>query len=951
MSTHRRPAQKGFGKGIILSLLSVVTLVGVVTFFWPLRVLLVRWELETLVPGFVQSSYAELMEKPQQAVGQSVLSLRRDLLTLSHVQPPRPERWLAASAEKHDPTSPQKSAQNNSGRQHLSTPLTIDLHDHTLQFSPLDWSPRRPALPTVQQQNKDKDSKEKEQPALRTLPRAGTGKRPTAVSRAVFSAVNEWGSVEQLSRRAVPLQPGESVFLLPDGMSKRWGFEWNSELTLHHISFGATPDRRDAPGHLQVEPIYASSLPPLDSEGRVKPRSQQPSRASKQKPLLMTVEPDPALHFDVSPVPTVASVNLGPLLKRKNAQDLKSIKITWSEKSSGVLLLLGRTSLSKQTPPPSGFLSAEVDSLEWPAPILGKTTAALEKLVGSNELQTVHEVWPQRIENPAFTSTADASVPDARSTSKRTLLSQIASQFPTTVGVWVHGEGQGSLEPQQTPTASDMDVQVVLSPDQSGRIPGETLAQLASVVSAGHFVRLRFPWLPQDIKQISATAYVNTLLRASWPASRAATVLRSAEDQELLQQEELYLRLDNILVDLIRSVPQLDPSPSVLVQVARQPNELKRGIIQLSKDVPQGFAPGYASLAVRSRFSPDQSQAGATPLESPLTEIELLDWVQKRFEKKIREKKGRSAKRRKKKQEASTPKDLLVAEVEGQEGSLYVFRRGWVFLPQQENVGTNGHAARVAGKPLFGVPLEEVVAAKDRIYLAHLPRNEVLLHTRISGTGPKNRKLFVDLRSEFPVKRCSSSEGDLKLSQSALRSEGWMHIKARGKASRRSTHTDVVCLIDLAHSNPIKTAMKRRRRTAQQGSGKVEKEAVVSLSLRVSVDGKRVPMSAFQFGPYGESWEFVSSSSNVAHLDFKSVASRLLNLLPSLERERLSRKESDGKGSSGKAPHLSTHIHVWTSPAAPLPLEHPTQEDWQKEIENFVESRYELAEQLRSRRL
>ena len=959
MNSSRLKKEKPARKKLLVALFTLVIVLGAIVVFWPSKKLVgtipILRSIQTESEVLPQSLLTHF-KNPKSPVRQSILSLRRDILALSDVLPLQPERWdwQLSGAKAEGSRNPTKNAIPHQEVKKDQT--TLDLDGHKLELWPQDHS--KNSTPDKQQ-----------------------GEWSGPVWKAHFKGLNSLGSVEIIERDIVQLTPGQSVYMLPASAKTREQdpqkqhssqnqdtgkplieYNWANKLSLVVIALGATPDRLDAPGHLSVELVYSKSE---EREKQPSPQEQLPQNETETK----EVDSESIFVFEVSHIPNIQYIDLSPHLRNKirKKSQIKGIKVSWQQKSSGRLLILGTQETkgtkkrNSSSSPLSGFLLATKDSLKWQEPTLPRTQSAVQSLSEQADnpnsvFTTVHEVWPQYLDKMVNHQQFQK-------------LQNIGTLYKSSIRVDIVPE---PVSHRTLPKNFEgVGTRIILTGDSLGRVPEESSAQLASLVAAGHFVHLHFWWEAEDISSASLDTYLASLQSFSLEKLKRITLFASPEDWHSLQQQELFLRTDQVIVGIVEKIPKTE-KPSIVVHIARQPNILKREIVQLNDQVPLRYAPGYATLLLQHPQQAKQKGAMKTP-ESPMTQAglvsSLLNFFGKSFDEPLSKNPSQSKKRRNRKRKAASTQQkpestALVAQVSGDRGSLFVFRRGWTFVPHR----LTGSLLQ-NNQPLFGVPLGDIVDAKKKILQTYQDQHQVRLDltlelgTQTSEKSFQGQEVLFDLRSEHPFKGCSSSFPKTVFKSSAITREGWMMMTARvpwTPQPKKDHETDapqantveLSCVLDVSVQNPLpkkEPRQNRKKGTEQTTKPKNEEEGEVSLSVRASVSGKRLPLSKFSFGPYREPAASISKSRSAFLLDLRSFYKRLLTITQPISKDQASVLfQSQEKRNSLKN---SATVHVSTRPTASVPTHHVESKNWQQESRDFVEKRLEYAKKLKELKL
>lgn len=968
MKRHRR-----HGHGLSQTVITATALCGIlmaaVVLLFPL------WKAMVLQIGDSAQVQFKASAPGQSPSAQSVLSLRRDLLGLAWTGPVTADRWFAtppayqapaadtADSEgriaptdgEQSPNDPEVAAgtgQPSSTAERLSGIFATALDDgtHTLEIQ-VDGALQTGHNPPQ--------------------------KSSSVVRNAQFTALNALGAREWLNRRVVALNPGQSAYFYPSDFSDGLRPRWENGLTLVVIALGATADRVDAPGKLSVEPLVVPRpVNRKDQKEGSRTADQESGRSSstgESRPLVYTVAEDPATHFEVSHVPQVEDLKLSGLVNEQQSPD--ALRLTWSSKSSGTLLVLGirkepAVQTADQTPP--GFLLMSADELAHPEPSLPNTRSQLQQLAGSSEIIELHEVWPAH--------------PDELQNHLALLGKAPADQEPPANEISEFGRqnyrgviridliSNGASLPPLNPLAGLADARAVIEADPWGRTPIETTAQIASLVATGFLVHLHVWWKPESLplSHISWQTLAANLFQGRLSDRLASTLLAGPDSPRPLRNRETFSRMDAFEASLLGLLPA-HPQPTVFLHIARQPNVLKREIVRLIDDVPLEYAPGYAAVLPGERWQPPSAprrrveKKGRTktrtrqsepqfgeegrrdepsnrffPVESPTTQegvlsALLMGLIQKEASgvalvtEPLRTEAGGSGTVASHSSGGKDDPSGLVAAVTGSPGSLFVFDRGWIFVP--------GLKAPGSSKPVYGVPLEDLVEARKSIY-AHLNKNPIRL-VSVDVLKAPGSDVQLEWRSEFPFSACSASAADTAISQKVSDdAEGWMQVKVSlppGEGRVLAT-----CIIDLSEKNPIPRQKRDADKTERGETGHTIEALPIQFSLRVMESGKKLPITNFVFGPYRESGETLSLSKAGVELNLEEQTERLMKVTaPSRNEESLTESGNTSE----------TRAWIYMSPGSQLPLDHPVQEDWEILARAFVRDRLKLASQLRESRL
>lgn len=905
---------------------------------------------------------------------QSVLSLRRDLLGLAWTRPVTADRWFASPPVYQ---SPKSDSADDEGRI-----LPADIGQSSQDLNVIADSDQLPGAKSQILHNfvipLDEGTHTLDLSSAKVVQ---SGPPPqqnisSIVRTAQFSTVNVLGAQEWLNRKVVALDPGQSAYLYASAFSEGLHPQWENELTLVVIALGATADRVDAPGKLSFEPIEvprpATRRDQKNESHGAEKESKGPSRSNKSRTLLYTVPEDPATHFAISHVPQVEDLNLNDLVNPQHSPD--ALRITWSAQSSGTLLILGiRKSPAPQatdhTPP--GFLLISADELAHPEPSLPQTRSQLQKLAGPSKVVELHEVWPahpHELENHLALLGQSA----ANQSPFADKLSEFGRQNYRGV-IRVDLIANSAPLPPQAQLATVADARVIIEADQWGRTPLETTAQIASLVATGFLVHLHIWWKPDvlPLSNISWQTHAAHLLHGQMSARLASTILAGPDAPSLLRNREIFSRMDAFEAELLRLLPD-HPQPTVLLHIARQPNALKRDIVRLTENVPLDYAPGYAAVLPGERWWPEfaegkrgrqkslrkskraqsspplgderqheESAIRSFPVESPTTQDRVLSalllGLTRQDPSKVSTSGGlvRSAERgsetlawRSRGREGDSAG--LVAAVEGAPGTLFVFDRGWIFVP--------GWKAPGSSNPVYGVPLEDLVEARQSIY-THLNQDPIRL-VSVDIRKSDDSELQLEWRSEYPFSACSASALATTISQKVSDSEGWMQVKV--SVPPGESRVLATCVINLSQKNPIR--LKQRNEENETNSAR-ENEAETlpgQLALRVIESGKKLPLANFVFGPYRERGESLSLSKSGIELNLEKQTERLMKITAPARTEGSLKEAAEASG---------TQAWLYVSPGRQLPQDHPVKEDWETLVRAFVRERQELATQLRASRL
>jgi hypothetical protein len=288
-----------------------------------------------------------------------------------------------------------------------------------------------------------------------------------------------------------------------------------------------------------------------------------------------------------------------------------------------------------------------------------------------------------------------------------------------------------------------------------------------------------------------------------------------------------------------------------------------------------------------------------------------------------------------------------LAVVQGPEGRMHVFNRGRVFIPKM--VPSRFLSDDIAA-PLIMLPLEDVAEAR-RILLKDASSQDTYAMQIFVPNGQGGKNLQLEIRSEFPVRQCSATSKGVTF-ESSFGYDGWTSIIIR-RALEKPPPKDagapdssllVGCLIDGKHPNPMpKRKVTEAPLVSAADLSVVQRKPAkpsrpVSVTVRVTIDGDRLPVSSFVLGPYQEPadqfWhDDTAGQKTQFSFDLKADVGRLLALWFS-QRPK------------GPALWLSSGAEAdwWQTEAA-------SQQDWSLEVENFLLRRESIAEKVRKNAL
>ncbi len=785
---------------------------------------------------------------------------------------------------------------------------------------------------------------------------------------------------EVLEFPAIPLAPGQSIELLPDsvigaGESGRLGYGDLSALGIQVICIGATPDRLDAPGKLQLE-------------------------AKRQTPEAATITPT---FVNVSHAPTISQVSLASVADMQPDR----IKLTWSSESSGTLLVLGlvKGPLSQSKSPAeggAGSLFVTANEIWSAAEFFGRSLAQLKQRTAVAPLQ-IQNIWPE------YSSSLS---------NERALMQQISKfnsfgvghSFTHRVDVQLDSASQlkdgllqhrpGVMDSADTSRASMPDS--VSIPTRSivtfERFVGSpatdsVLDEVARLVRLGGFVHLNF-FPPEDralspkLVEAAQRRIMGEIARGDLDFSKLRSLSIFALPQDLmnLSAGEEFARIDAAVARLIL---ELDEAANTVVLTQEGKEELKAvpyssTVIHVSHfqdlaavadrpylmNLPRGFAPGAALI---SPVSEPVLLPWNARLEAGVSQVEWAEWMGQTFSSP-----GTSANRREPPQgplavsrSASRPESQLeiIATTRGDDGTLYVFDKGWVFLPRLE-LEKIGLARQQL--PAYGIATDLISDAKHEIFRLESGLQRIRLDVVFRGAETNRR---IEFRSDFPIVRCSASRDSVTFSK-VFGQDGTMTVTAdvapgaggpvavtseSGAASDKPDNEltpgfVVSCLVDKFVRNPVPKPRSERQERPDEARVRAEAKAkadaradrlrlglrpevseIATFSIRMTEDGKKFPLERIAIGPYLESADISASESartrSAVQFDLVKDFRRLLTLVtPEVE------------GSDFSAVILS-------SASSELDSSHPTVIDWQPEVETFLEDRVKIAERVRASRL
>jgi hypothetical protein len=860
----------------------------------------------------------------------SILSQRRDLLGLSWIAPVTTDRWFSSPRIYGPPQ--QTTLESEGSTRPGETEHLAQIAEQALPQSQDETPPLQTQTTTSREAEFGQNPTDTQSMAIdshHSLTILPTEQRPgpsgkgakslSPVKVARFAAVNQRGGYEKLERHVVALKPGESAYFYPPAFANGSGPQWEQALQLAVIALGATPDRVDAPGHLTVEPIFSHR--PLANAALKSSSTEMPSasgelsRDGTHSTALSGESSDTTSDFAVSHVPKVESLDLGGLVSSTRQPD--ALRLTWSPKSSGTLLVLGSRSgnaAAKHQESQAGLLVLTTDELAHPEPSLPLTRNHLLSRAGPTGIVERHEVWPAH--------------PDEQENS-RALLGETVGGFQPTLRPLVPFGRQnyrGTVRvdlvdinwtgPTQTVLTEAADARVTIQADPWGRIPEETTAQIASLVATGFMVHVHIWWKPKTLPfaQIGWEALSSNLLQGPLSERLASTLLGTPKTSEALRNREVFQRIDAFESSLLKLLPS-KPQPTILVHIARQPNLLKREIVRLTEDVPPNYAPGYVAMLLGERWtSPDGTRTPSFPVGSPTTQGAVLSALLEGLSQNAPHQESSSSDPERSlstnegkrqgsdgEEKASHPAEL-VAALTGRPGSLFVFQRGWIYLPEGDEPGNS--------RPVFGVPLEDIYEARRGIY-THLNQSPIRLFS-ININTVDRAEVVVEWRSTYPVEACSASALGTNISQTTQDQDRTTEVRFTFPPD--TTHAVATCIVDLS-SKAAPLLDKQRLGEAEGASLQSE------LSLRASVSGRKMSPSDFVVGPYREIGDSLSLSKAGIDLDLNRQAQRLMKITASPSTE------GDFANASTEE---DTRIWLYMSPGNELPLAHPIKRSWGK---------------------
>lgn len=775
---------------------------------------------------------------------------------------------------------------------------------------------------------------------------------------------------EVLEFPAIPLAPGQSVELLPEMIAgvqdgERPGHWGASPLGVQVICIGATPDRLDAPGKLLLETKV---------------------QASESAPIIM----------NVSHAPLVGQVSLAAAA----ANQPERIKLTWSSESSGTLLILGLLKRPVEDVPESalgkpGSILVTANQIWSASEFFGKSRAQLEKR-SSGSSMLIQKIWPEYSSSArndgallehvrgskglglihAFTHRVDIQLDSALSLKDELLKDRSGSHSGA---IAPHTDAVDSVS---LPTRS-----IVTFHRFVGADGGEGLLPvIARLVRQGGLVHLNF--LPTEERELNSKLVeaaqrrlMGEVLRGqiSWAKLRSLSVFAKPHDLLQLNSTEEAARMDGAVAQLIMRVDEAARS-------AAQTNESKQhshavayspAVIHVSHfedlvagdersdapHIPKGFASGSALLSPlpESTLLPWQAR-----LKAGVSQAEWAQWMGQAFSSTAAPADSSVTGTRasgSKNAAASVRQDsqlYLVAMTRGDDGALYVFDKGWVFLPRLE---LENIAVVQKHLPVFGIATDLISDAKHEIFRLESGLVRVRLDVVLLGSEMNRR---IEFRSEFPLVRCSASRDtvtfakvfgqDGTMTVTADVAAGEVPVPKAEKEAKQTTGLVLSCLVDKSVRNPVPKPRSERQERPDEARARAEAKAradakadrlrlglrpevsdIATLSIRMTEDGKKFPLERIALGPYLESADISASESartrSVVQFDLVKDFKRLLTLVA-----------PEWQGTDFSAVILA-------SASADLDVSHPTVIDWQPEIETFLEDRVKIAERVRASKL
>ena len=789
---------------------------------------------------------------------------------------------------------------------------------------------------------------------------------------------------EVLEFPAIPLAPGQSIELLPDSVTGaqeggRSGYGDLSSLGIQVICIGATPDRLDAPGKLQLE-------------------------AKRQVPEAATLPPT---FVNVSHAPTISQVSLSAAEAAAEGMQPDRIKLTWSNESSGTLLILGlvKRPLSQAKSSAevgAGSLFVTANEIWSAAEFFGRSLAQLKQRTASAPLH-IQNIWPE------YSSSLSNERALMQQTSKFNSFG-VGHSFNHRVDVQLDSSSQlkdgllqhrpGVMDSADTSRASMPDS--VSIPTRSivtfERFVGSpatdsVLDEVARLVRLGGFVHLNF-FPPEEhelspkLVEAAQRRLMGEIARGhlDFAKLRSLSIFALPQDLKNLSASEEFARIDAAVARLIL---ELDEAANTAAQSQEGKEDLKAvqyssTVIHVSHfqdlaavaerpdlvNLPRGFAPGAALI---SPVSEPVLLPWHTRLAAGVSQVEWAEWMAQTFSSP-----GTSANHREPlkglpAESRSAPRPdsqlALIATTRGDEGTLYVFDKGWVFLPrlELEKIGLTRQQL-----PAYGIVTDLISDAKHEIFRLESGSQRIRLDVVLRGAETNRR---IEFRSDFPIVRCSASRDSVTFSK-VFGQDGTMTVTAdvapgtggaadvtseSGTASAKSDNEltpgfVVSCLVDKFVRNPVPKPRSERQERPDEARVRAEAKAkadaradrlrlglrpevseLATFSIRMTEDGKKFPLERIAVGPYLESADISASESSrtrsVVQFDLVKDFRRLLTLVtPEVE------------GTDFSAVILS-------SASSELDSSHPTVIDWQPEVETFLEDRVKIAERVRASRL
>ncbi len=798
------------------------------------------------------------------------------------------------------------------------------------------------------------------------------------------------GLTEVLEFPAIPLAPGQSIELLPDsvggaGEGGRLGYGDLSTLGIQVICIGATPDRLDAPGKLQLE-------------------------AKRQTPESSTSAP---AIVNVSHAPTISQVSLLTAEAAAAGMQPERIKLTWSNESSGTLLILG---LLKKAPSLSesndssearaGSLFVTANEVWSAAEFFGQSFAQL-KLRSAGVPLHIQNIWPE------YSSSVN---------NQRALMQQAGTFNSFGVGhAFTH---RVDVQLDSAPELKDAILKYhpgVLDPANTGRgaapdsgsIPSRSIVtferlegsaaadgvldEVTRLVRLGGFVHLNF--FPPDEQTLSPKLVeaaqrrmMGEIARRRLDISKLRSLSIFARPQDLmnLSASEESARIDGAVARLVRGLDEAANAGVENTQGTQQGTENRTAVPYSSTVIhvshfedlaavadrpdllklPRGFAPGSALV---SPVSEPVSLPWHARLAAGVSQVEWIEWMAQTFSAYEQSATHRAPVKSLHADSRAAPRSdseiELIATTRGDQGTLYVFDKGWVFLPrlELENIGLARQQL-----PVYGIATDLISDAKHEIFRLESGLQRIRVDVVLHGAETNRR---IEIRSEFPILRCSASRDSVTFSK-VFGQDGTMTVtadviagavgsagdtpesRAASSNSEKEPITGVVvsCLVDKSVRNPVPKPRSERQERPDEARARAEAKAkadakadrlrlglrpevseIATFTIRMTEDGKKFPLERIAIGPYLESADISASESartrSVVQFDLAKDFRRLLTLVtPEVEGTEFS-------------------AVILCSATSDLDSSHPTVIDWQPEVETFLEDRVKIAERVRASKL